>query len=416
MKFYTYETAPPAEGMGGDIQPVAPGTSWVQLGSETLYYTDAAPDDRNAAPAGRGVRPSSSEQDVSREQLHVVVQNGRTFQQEHPEVPIIHDRGRFLLVNLDPGQARELMEEAETCYGVIPLEDNQVVFAVLPAAAARSVVPFVEELVNKATRESFEANVKQLISFGTRHSNSDGYVKATTFARDKLDAMNYQTRLQTVTVNGQPSQNVIADKTGRGSGAREVVIVTAHLDSINLQGGPSAPAPGADDNGSGSAGVLEIARVFQDHQGIHDLRLILFGGEEEGLFGSKHYVSSLDTPEKTRVRAVVNMDMIGSLNSATRSVLLEGAPLSQTTIDSLREAASTYTGLKVETSLNPFASDHVPFINANIPAVLTIEGADNTNGNIHSAKDTLEKLNYDFGLEILRMNIAFIADSLGIQP
>jgi Zn-dependent M28 family amino/carboxypeptidase len=195
-----------------------------------------------------------------------------------------------------------------------------------------------------------------------------------------------------------------------------VVFVPAHLDSIILLGGPSAPAPGADDNGSGSAGVLEIARVFQDHQGIHDLRLILFGGEEEGLFGSKHYVSSLDTPEKTRVRAVVNMDMIGSLNSATRSVLLEGAPLSQTTIDSLREAASTYTGLKVETSLNPFASDHVPFINANIPAVLTIEGADNTNGNIHSAKDTLEKLNYDFGLEILRMNIAFIADSLGIQP
>jgi Peptidase family M28 len=404
MRFYTYETAPPAEGMGGDIRPVAPGTSWVQFGSETLYYTDAASDDRSPAPAGRGVRPSSSERDVSREQLHVVVQNGRTFQQEHPEVPIIHDRGRFLLVSLDPGQARELIEEAETCYGVIPLEDNQVVFAVRPAPAARSVVPFVEELVNKGTRESFEANVKQLISFGTRHSNSDGYVKATTFARDKLDAMNYQTRLQTVTVNNQPSQNVIADKTGQGSGTREVVIVTAHLDSINLH------------NGSGSAGVLEIARVFQDHQGIHDLRLILFGGEEEGLFGSKHYVASLDTPEKTRVRAVVNMDMIGSLNSPTRSVLLEGAPLSQTTIDSLREAASTYTGLTVETSLNPFASDHVPFINANIPAVLTIEGADNTNGNIHSAKDTLEKLNYDFGLEILRMNIAFIADSLGIQP
>ena len=227
--------------------------------------------------------------------------------------------------------------------------------------------------------------------------------------------MNYQTRLQTVTVNNKPTQNVIADKPGQGSEAREVVIVTAHLDSINLQGGPSAPAPGADDNGSGSAGVLEIARVFQDHQGIHDLRLILFGGEEEGLFGSKHYVATLDTPEKARIRAVVNMDMIGSLNSPTRSVLLEGAPLSQTTIDSLSEAASTYTDLTVEISLNPFASDHVPFINADIPAVLTIEGADNTNGNIHSAKDTLEKLDYGFGLEILRMNIAFIADELGIQ-
>ena len=96
-------------------------------------------------------------------------------------------------------------------------------------------------------------------------------------------------------------------------------------------------------------------------------------------------------------------------------MLLEGAPLSQTTIDGLSEAASTYTGLTVEVSLNPFASDHVPFIKADIPAVLTIEGADNTNGNIHSDKDTLEKLDYGFGLEILRMNVAFIASELGIQ-
>jgi Zn-dependent M28 family amino/carboxypeptidase len=198
-------------------------------------------------------------------------------------------------------------------------------------------------------------------------------VKATTLARDTLDAMNYQTRLQTVTVNNQPSQNVIADKPGQGSGTREVVIVTAHLDSINLQGGASAPAPGADDNGSGSAGVLEIAGVFQDHQGIHDLRLILFGGEEEGLFGSKHYVATLDTAEKASIRAVVNMDMIASLNSPTRSVLLEGAPVSQTVIDSLSAAATTYTGLTVETSLNPFASDHVPFIKG---PEFEIEGAD----------------------------------------
>src|SRR6185295_1893276 len=75
--------------------------------------------------------------------------------------------------------------------------------------------------------------------------------------------------------------------------------------------------------------------------------------------------------------------------------------VSQTIIDSLSEAASTYTGLTVETSLYPAASDHVPFIKADLPAVLTIEGADNTNGNIHSAEDTLQKLDYDFGLEIL---------------
>jgi Zn-dependent M28 family amino/carboxypeptidase len=93
--------------------------------------------------------------------------------------------------------------------------------------------------------------------------------------------------------------------------------------------------------------------------------------------------------------------------------MLEGAPLSERIIDSLAEAAATYTALTVETSLNPFASDHVPFIQAGIPAVLTIEGADSTNGNIHSIGDTLEHINYDLALEVLRMNVAFLAGQLG---
>jgi Zn-dependent M28 family amino/carboxypeptidase len=116
--------------------------------------------------------------------------------------------------------------------------------------------------------------------------------------------------------------------------------------------------------------------------------------------------------EKKRILAVVNMDMIGVSNSATRSVLIEGAPISQTVITGLSKAAATYTQLQVETSLNPFASDHVPFINAQVPAVLTIEGADNTNVNIHSENDTLDKIDPEIALEILRMNVAFVAEQI----
>jgi Zn-dependent M28 family amino/carboxypeptidase len=156
-----------------------------------------------------------------------------------------------------------------------------------------------------------------------------------------------------------------------------------------------------------------MSRAFQDHRGEHDLRFILFGGEEEGLFGSKRYVADLPAEERSRILAVVNMDMIGVLNAPTRSVLLEGASLSQGVIDSLGDAAMTYTQLAVETSLRPFASDHVPFIQAKIPAVLTIEGADSTNGNVHSEADTIDHVTYDFALEILRMNVAFVANEVG---
>jgi Zn-dependent M28 family amino/carboxypeptidase len=79
----------------------------------------------------------------------------------------------------------------------------------------------------------------------------------------------------------------------------------------------------------------------------------------------------------------------------------------------LARAAATYTGLVVETSLHPWASDHVPFIEADLPAVLTIEGADQANENEHSPRDRIDTISFDLALEILRMNVAFIAAELG---
>jgi Zn-dependent M28 family amino/carboxypeptidase len=124
-------------------------------------------------------------------------------------------------------------------------------------------------------------------------------------------------------VHGRPSRNVIAERSGTAAAPRDVVIVTARLDSINVAGGPAAPAPGPDDNGSGSAGVLAIARAMQHHRGMLDTRFILFGGEEQGLFGSLAYVASLSAAERSRIRAVVNMDMIATVNTPVPTVLLE---------------------------------------------------------------------------------------------
>lgn len=413
MKIYTYQAQANARGGDQQIPPLAPDVSSVRFGKEVLLYSDEPQEQQPAVSASRGARIPRRHEDVTKDRMHIVVQNGRLFQQHHPDVPVIHDRGRFLLVDIDREQARKLADQNETCFGIFPLQDNQVVFDTRAPVAGRAPEQFIQKLVDKVSRASIESNLTKLVSFPTRNSTSTGYGDAATFARKQLKDLNYQTRLQVVTVGAGKSRNIIADKPGAGSGTRDVVIASAHLDSINLQGGPSAPAPGADDNGSGSAGLLEIARAFRDHRSKDDLRLILFGGEEQGLFGSKRYVASLTQSERKRIRAVVNMDMIGSLNSDSRSVLLEGAPLSQTVIDGLAQAAATYTQLPVETSLNPFASDHVSFIDAQIPAVLTIEGADNANKRIHSANDTINKIDYEIALEILRMNIGFIASEIG---
>jgi Peptidase family M28 len=402
---------------------LAPGTAsppttlpWARFGEDLVMFGDAlawraaAGEPAGALPrAGRRLR-------LERERLHVVVQNGRLFQRLHPRVPVLLDRGRFLLVDLDPRRARALGTRHPTCYGLLPLADGQVVFDVVERSALRTDRdPAVRGLIDALARPRLESALTHLASFPTRLSTSPQYRAVSGWARQQLIASGYEVAFQKITVNGKPSRNVTADKRGRGSGQRGLVLVTAHLDSINLAGGPAAAAPGADDNGSGAAGLLEMARVLASHPAQHDLRFILFGGEEQGLFGSRRYVRALAAGERARIRAVVNMDMIGSLNSDRRSVLLEGAPVAQTVMDGLATAAATYTGLVVERSLNPFASDHVPFIEAGVPAVLTIEGADNANTRVHSTRDILADIDYDFALEILRMNVAFVAGVLD-QP
>jgi hypothetical protein len=389
-----------------------PGACWAQFGQEVLVLAEEAQWGEVVHRTGRSaIRLQERRSPVTRARLHVVVQNGRLFEQHHPDIPVLLNHGRLLLVDIAPERAHQL--DNLTCYGVLPLADNQVVFERRDTAAARAVPGArMQALVDTLSPQSLEACLTHLAAFPTRHSTSPQYTKASAWARRQLKAMDYTTRMQTVRVGGSTSRNVIAEKSGSDA-TPQVVIVTAHLDSINLQGGPAANAPGADDNASGSAGVLEMARVFQDHQGTHDLRFILFGGEEQGLFGSQRYVASLSAAERARIRAVINMDMIGTVNSATRGVLLEGAPVSQRLMAELHEAAATYTQLAVDTSLHPFASDHVPFINAGIPAVLTIEGADSANSNIHSEGDTIEHIDYDFALDILRMNVAFVASAIG---
>jgi hypothetical protein len=417
------ETRAAAFAAGG---PPPSGVAWMKFGDELVYYGEAQhwpklTESVSRAGASLRERPGT----VDRARLHVVVQKGGLFQREHPEVPVLLDKGRFLLVDLDPAAARKLSRRKEPCYSVRGLDAldrsgakgrNRVVFETrsrdAERAAARASDPKVQALVDRLSRATLKADLTRLATFPTRLSTSSHYKAACDFVEQQLASLGYATSRQTITVNGKRSQNVVARRNGSGPASRGMVLVTAHLDSINHEDGAAAAAPGADDDGSGSAGAIEIARALKDHTGRHDLRVVLFGGEEQGLFGSRHFVAAMPAAQRSKVRAVVQMDMIGMLNVPAPSVLLEGRKLSQSVIDGLAAAAATYTGLTVKTSLNAADSDHESFLDKGIPAVLTIEGADHSNHEIHSARDTLDRINFDLALEILRMNTAFVAEAL----
>jgi Zn-dependent M28 family amino/carboxypeptidase len=85
-------------------------------------------------------------------------------------------------------------------------------------------------------------------------------------------------------------------------------------------------------------------------------------------------------------------------------------------VEALVVIAQAHTSLGVQTSLNPFNSDHVPFLDAGIPAVLTIEGTDSANDRVHTDRDTLDTLNMDLAVQILQMNFMFVAQALEGGP
>jgi len=420
--------APSARAAASDVAEQTPaelapaGVASLQFGDHVVYCGGGKSwgEFRNRATRARATVAEHPDT-IDSKRLHVVVQKGRLFQQEHPDVPVLLDKGRYLLVDLAPSRARRMGKRDVPCFTVRPLEAvrptkargrHRMVFTAAARAAAAAPDPAIKALVDRLARATYEPDLERLVGFGTRHSLSPQYRAACDFVEQRLAGLGYATSRQAIVVNGGASQNVIATRKGNGPDTRGVVVVSAHLDSINQEGNAASPAPGADDDGSGSAGVIEIARALKDHQGTHDLTLILFGGEEEGLFGSKHYVAALTPAARAKIRAVVHMDMIASLNTPQQSVLLEGAPVSQGMIDGLAAGATTYTRLGVQTSVNPHDSDHVPFIRKNVPAVLTIEGTDDANHAIHSPRDTLDRINFDLALEILRMNTAFVAQTL----
>jgi FMN phosphatase YigB (HAD superfamily) len=382
----------------------AEGVTWTRLGDELVVRGPAAQVSQliGGSDAARSVHRSGLEG----QRLHLVTQIGRQFQHDHPDVPVVVDKGRYLVVDLDP-RRRLLADDAHAgCYAVRPLPADTVVFA------QRDPGPGVARTMaggpaDRLSRAAFEADLGTLAAMRTRHSADPGFRDALEWARNRLTGLGYDTHVQPVTLDAGTTHNLVADRTGEGD-VRGVVLVTAHLDSVNRRG-PAAAAPGADDNASGAAGVIAIGHALAHLPTTHDLRLVLFGGEEQGLFGSRQYVNGLDAAERARIIAVVNMDMIACLNSESPTVLLEGAATSQAVIDALADAAHAHTSLVVQTSLAPFNSDHVPFLDRGIAAVLTIEGTDGANDRVHTERDTVESLDVDLALQILRMNVAFVA-------
>ena len=145
------------------------------------------------------------------------------------------------------------------------------------------------------------------------------------------------------------THNVIAETPG---GEGRVVMAGAHLDSV--RGGP-----GINDNGSGAATLIEAAEAIGPDPPGARVRLAFWGAEELGLLGSRRYVRSLDRVARRRIRAYVNLDMVGSPNAVPELYADGNARVGRV----LRRAAGSSLG-RVAAGRS---SDHAPFAAAGVP-------------------------------------------------
>ena len=172
------------------------------------------------------------------------------------------------------------------------------------------------------------------------------------------------------------TSNVIAET--RHGDPDNVIVVGAHLDSVGV-------GPGINDNGSGSAGILEIAEQLRKVKPRNKIRFIWFGAEESGLLGSEAYVDSLPQSERDKIAAMLNFDMIGSPNfvrfvydgDLSDSEPPEGgAPPGSAEIEELFLDYFESQRLATEPTAFDGRSDYGPFIFAGIPAGGLFTGAE----------------------------------------
>jgi hypothetical protein len=211
-------------------------------------------------------------------------------------------------------------------------------------SGARAEDPLVNHLSSQVTQDNVTTIIQTLEDFGTRYSFSPECDEAGDWLYDRMASYGIEVSFEEFTAGSYTLRNVI----GRHPGSvnpDQVVIIGAHYDSTSTS--PWTDAPGADDNASGVAAVLEAARLLSGYEFENTVEFIAFSGEEQGRLGSKHN-AALAVHARKDIIAVINLDMIGYWPASSDMELDIGKNVASTDIAATTElAALTYASIPV---------------------------------------------------------------------
>ncbi|MDH3267645.1 MAG: M28 family peptidase, partial [Ignavibacteria bacterium] len=262
-----------------------------------------------------------------------------------------------------------------------------------------SQTPTIQTIINQTNIDSLTYFVEELsgevqtIIGGTpytivsRRYNHAGNDMAANYIKQKLESYGFPTYDQTFGTGG--GRNVYAVQLGTQYPNKKYIIC-AHYDDFTYSG---TVVPGADDNASGTAAVLEAARIFRNYNSKYTLIYALWDEEERGLYGSTYYAQQAALAGDS-IMGVINLDMIAYDSNSDNIAEIHTRPIANsiTLKDEMLSINTLYNiGLTLQT-INPGAtySDHASFWYNNFGAILLIEYDYDFNPYYHSASDLIQ--------------------------
>jgi hypothetical protein len=269
---------------------------------------------------------------------------------------------------------------------------------------------YIASMVAAVSESTFQADIQHLQNYQTRYSSTDNYDSAAEWVLTTITGFGPTGGLQYFSMGSYNCENVVCELPGTTTPSN-IVVICGHLDSTSPS--PQTNAPGADDNASGSATVIEAARVMSRYYFDNTIRFICFGGEEQGLYGSEYYAGQA-AGAGDNIIAVINLDMILYGPSGQDIFWIPYNTPSTGLALAVDAICDTYVpALNVVTEYSPGTtySDHASFWNVGYAAILGIEQEVFSNPYYHQTSDILSNYMtyFPFGTDCAKGAIAATA-------
>jgi hypothetical protein len=285
-----------------------------------------------------------------------------------------------------------------------------VIIGLLPGLTSTAAGLTVDDVVSQVSQTTYRNYLDNTLY--THLGDDRGFGPQHDLARDNISSQfggfGLDTSLQSFSYSGSTYSNVVGVHTGT-TRPQDVYILGAHFDSVSN--------PGADDNASGTSGVLEAARVLSQYNFEATLIFIAFDREEQGLLGSKAYAQAHSSDN---ILGMISLDMIAYNPNGSNQARIYGREGSASIKQGLAEAISLYgSGLSSVDSGTLNASDHAPFEDAGFPACLLIEYDFRNNPYYHKSTDSIDTpdyIDYAFATNMVSSTVGFLADNAVLIP